>query len=314
MKPNSHLSFVIPTYNRAEFLDCCLSLIIPSAKKFNIEIYISDNFSGDNTREVVSRKSKEYPLVKYFCNLSNLGADENFRIALGLPRSDYIWLLGDTYQIKPESIDFLINFFLNEKFSADAIVFNVAKRVNNIINCDYFDRNKLLRDLGWHMTCMSSLVYSRRLILAANFDRYRNTNFIQTGIIFEYIENKDFFIKWVGDQSVFPILVKDVAKNSWQDRTFEIWMNKWSNFIFSLAPSYDLNVKLDCIKDHGLKSGLFSVKGLLFLRGEGILNLVTFWKFRYIFPLVIHSSILTVFLISLMPKFIPKIIKNIFHK
>ena len=123
MKPNSHLSIVIPTYNRAEFLDCCLGLIIPSAKKYNIEIYVSDNSSEDNTSAVVFRRVSEYSLIKYSCNSNNLGADKNFQIALGLPRSDYIWLLGDTYWIKSETIDFLIESFFNKKINADAIVF-----------------------------------------------------------------------------------------------------------------------------------------------------------------------------------------------
>ncbi len=311
MKPNSQLAFVIPTYNRADFLDCCLGLIIPSAKKYNIEIYISDNSSEDNTSEVISKRVSEYSLIKYSCNSKNLGADKNFQIALGLPKSDYIWLLGDTYWVREETIDFIIKSFSEEKIRSDAIIFNVNKRVSDIGSCDYFDKNKLLNELGWHMTCMSSLVYNRQLILAANFYRYRKTNFVQTGIIFEYIENKDFFIRWVSEYSVFPIVVENVVKNSWQDSTFEIWVDKWSNFIFSLPPSYDLSLKLSCIKDHGFKSGLFSIRGLLSLRGAGILNFGTFWRFKYNFPLVIYSPTFIIFLISILPKFIPKIMKYI---
>jgi glycosyltransferase involved in cell wall biosynthesis len=313
MTPNSHLSIVIPTYNRAEFLDRCLGLIIPSARKLNIEIYVSDNSSEDNTGAVVSRRISEYSLIKYSCNSNNLGADKNFQIALGLPVSDYIWLLGDTYWIESVTIDFFIESFLNKKNIPDAVIFNVNKRVIDIGSNDYFDKNKLLSELGWHMTCMSSLVYSRHLIMAANFDRYRKTNFIQTGIIFEYIENKDFFIRWVSEHSVFPLAVKGVVKNSWQDSTFEIWVDKWSNFIFSLPPSYEIGAKLKCIKDHGIKSGIFSLKSIVCLRVAGILKYSVYKKYSKLLPLAINYPVSIFMVISLTPIIILKYIIFVFR-
>jgi len=312
MKPNSNLTIVIPTYNRARYLDRCLELLIPSARKHNIAIYISDNASEDETESVFIKRRGEYPFIEYSRNTKNLGPDRNFELALNMPTTEYIWLLGDTYQIKPDSIEFMLNLIADKNSNFDVIVFNVAGRVKNIQSRTYREKNELLRDLGWHMTCLSSLVYKRKLIKGANFGRYRKTSFIQTGIVFEYIENREFFVLWEEGHSVLPIFLKGVVKESWQDSTFEIWVEKWTNFIFSLPPSYDVRSKLQCIKDHGLKSGLFSLRHLLALRASGILNLSVFKKYYYLFPTVIDSSLPVLFLISLTPKFFPKMMKRLF--
>ena len=58
MESNKQLSIVIPTYNRADFLDYSLKLHIPIVKKYNICIYISDNASTDNTKEVINKLVK----------------------------------------------------------------------------------------------------------------------------------------------------------------------------------------------------------------------------------------------------------------
>ena len=221
-KRSSHLSIVIPTYNRAKFLDRCLELLIPVVMKYNIAIYISDNSSKDNTKEVVDKRIKSYRFIEYQCNQDNLGADKNFELALKMPMTDYIWLLGDTYQIKTESVNFLMEILLGGSQDVNAFVFNVIGRVGDIPSISYSDKNKLLLDLGWHMTCMSSLVYARDLISSARFERYRDTNFIQTGIIFEFIENREFVIRWVSEHSIFPVVVDGVKKNSWQNKTFQI--------------------------------------------------------------------------------------------
>lgn len=311
---NSYLSIVIPTYNRAEFLDRCLELLVPAARMHNIAIYISDNYSEDNTKAIVNKRIEGYPFIEYHCNQENLGADKNFELALKIPKTDYIWLLGDTYQIQSNGINFLIPIILDKKSKFDAIVVNVDNRVKDIGGRDYVEKNELLIDLGWHMTCMSSLIYGKHLLDSANFDRYRETYFIQTGIILEFIEDKEFLIKWESGNSVLPIILDGVKKNSWQNRTFEVWVEKWSNFVFSLPPSYNIETKLRCIKSHGLKSGMFSVKGLLSLRASGILNPMVFRKFMCLFPWTINSSVPVIFAISFLPKIIPKAMRYVFHK
>jgi glycosyltransferase involved in cell wall biosynthesis len=309
MNSNTQLSIVIPTYNRADFLDYCLEVHIPLARAHNVQIFISDNASTDATKKVVEKWQVEYPLIRYHRNETNVGPDENFERALKYPKTEYVWLLGDAYQIPPEGIDSLFKIISKENQRYDAIVFNVENRVSDIAEQDYSNKNWLLSDLGWHMTCMSSLIYNTKIIANANFERYRKTNFIQTGVIFEYIENKEFLVHWKKSISVQPIVIEHIKKVSWQDRTFEIWTKNWINFIFSLPSSYELDTKLKCVTDHGIKSGLFSLKGLLNLRSNNCLNIKQYKKYSVYFPLTIKYSKFTILIIALLPISILRILK-----
>jgi glycosyltransferase involved in cell wall biosynthesis len=301
MTANKNLSIVIPTYNRADFLDRSLQVHIPLIKEKKIEIYISDNASTDNTSEVVNKWQLMYPFIHYFKNETNVGPDKNFELALKYPKTDYIWLLGDTNQIPVTGIEYVLNLINKKNTQHDVIVFNSHQRVIGIETKNYSDQNKLLSDLGWHMTLMSCLIYNSKLIADANFKKFHDTYFIQLGIILDYISGKKFNIHWATNQSIGSIILPNIIKNSWQQQTFHIWIEKWSDFIFSLPSTYKINAKLKCIKSHGIKSGLFSLSNLISLRKYNILNYKTYLKYYDLLPLTINHPRILILLITIFP-------------
>lgn len=106
------LTVVIPTYNRANDLKECLSYVIPQvmAHKDKVHIYISDNASTDNTKEVVKGIMADYPdIITYFCQKVNLTASPNFDDAVHRVNSEYVYMLSDDDFIVPECITFLLN-------------------------------------------------------------------------------------------------------------------------------------------------------------------------------------------------------------
>ena len=311
MSATPRLSIVIPTYNRADLLDLCFEVNIPLARAHKVEIFIFDNASTDATTEVVKRRMAEYPLIQYHRSGSNLGADGNFERALKYPQTEYIWLLGDTYQIPPEGIGYVLELISREERKLDALILNLSGRVPDIPQQEYSDHNKLLSDLGWHMTCMSCLVYSSKLISEANFKRYRNTNFLQTGILLEYVADGNFIIHWAAAISIQGISLKGIAKESWQDKTIEIWVKKWTNFIFSLPPVYELDIKLKCIKDHGIKTGILSLNAIKNLRRSNFFNHAIYKEYSHLFPLAIDCSKMAIFSVLLLPQSWLRLIKKI---
>jgi abequosyltransferase len=305
MKENKRLAIAIPTYNRAEYLDICLTYHIPILKQWAIPVFISDNGSTDHTKDIVKQHSSEYDLIHYYRNETTIGPDENFEKVLLYPKTEYIWLLGDTYRIPDQSIDAFLQYVV--KVAYDAVLFNVVDRVLNIEEQIYSDQNKLLADLGWHMTCLSTLVYSRNLLQNANFVRYRDTNFLQTGIIFEYLADKPFKVKWLPQHSVIGLKVTGVKKTSWESQTFEIWTKRWANFVFSLPPSYNLDSKLKCIMDHGKKSGIFTFSALKRLRKKNILNIKEYRRYSRYFPFTISIHRFFVRVIASLPRWFSRI-------
>jgi abequosyltransferase len=293
MKLSDELSIVIPTRNRAEYLELCLARLVPIAAEFGLNVRVFDNASIDDTPAVAKAWVARYEHLVYIRNESNLGADANFEKALKMPTSKFVWLLGDTYELTRHCIEHQLQLIASSGTKLDAVVYNVLGRVDSIESKEYQDADALLAELGWHMTCMSALVFSSRLLAQANFARYRGTNFLQTGIIFESIADRDFCVAWVDSPSVLGISIPGCVKSSWQDKTFEIWVDHWVAFILSLPPSYSLTAKLGCIKSHGTRSRIFSPRNLLRLRQTGIFT-----------PSVLRSKRLGVALSMAAPKWL----------
>lgn len=309
MEVNKQLSIVIPTYNRADFLDYSLEVHIPMIREYNIEICIFDNASTDNTEEVVSKWIKEYEFLSYHKNETNIGPDANFEKALKMTNADYIWLLSDTYKIPSNSIEYILKIMEEQISIYDMFVLNLDNKLN-IESQNYTNQNNLLNGLGAIMTCAAINIYKKELINDADFKRYFKTNFIQTGIIFEYISTKDFKVKWIQEHSITSLNNPKLKKTNWShtSKAFEIGCEDWTNFIMSLPPMYKLENKMKCIMDFGKVSGLFTFKNLILLRMNGLLNIEIFNKYKEIFPFTINYSLWLIFIISLTPKIIFKMI------
>jgi glycosyltransferase involved in cell wall biosynthesis len=281
--PNQKLAITIPTYNRAELLECSLATHVPIMSQYSIPIYISDNASSDSTKEVVEKWQQVYPLVHYHRNNENLGLDKNFEIALKMPNSDYVWLLGDGYKLTSDCVERVIDEVEKESIY-DCVVVNLDNKISIPSNI-YNSRNNLLEELSGLMSCLSCLVFSKELISEANFSRYYNSYFIQTGIIFDYIENRSFSVCWIGDVSVEELICTRLRKINWSysDRVLEIGVEAWANLVFSLGPMYMLSSKLNATRFFGDVSGLLTYKGIFVRRSHGAITYQSVKKHRRAF-------------------------------
>ena len=110
------ISVIIPTKNRANYL----AHTIESALNQNYddyEIIISDNFSNDNTKDIVEKfKSKK---IKYYKSEKELSRTESWNFALSKANGDYITFLGDDDSLCKNSITLLDKILF--KFNVDVI-------------------------------------------------------------------------------------------------------------------------------------------------------------------------------------------------
>ena len=106
------ISFCIPTYNRAKYIDRCLNEISKISHR-NIEIIVSDNCSSDDTSEIVGRRSNLDTRIKYHRNEYNLGQTGNVAKCFELSRGKYIYITSD---------EDLINLEFFENISNDLII------------------------------------------------------------------------------------------------------------------------------------------------------------------------------------------------
>lgn len=97
------LTIAIPTYNRANLLNNCLSTL---AQEFGdnseIEIIVSNNASTDNTLAVIEQQRIDnFSQIRYFENSENLGPDRNITRCFREAKGKYVWIFSDDDLILP---------------------------------------------------------------------------------------------------------------------------------------------------------------------------------------------------------------------
>jgi glycosyltransferase involved in cell wall biosynthesis len=119
------LSIVIPTYNRADFLERCLSSVVAS-KDSRVEIVVSDNCSPDHTEKTA--RSFTDPRIRYFRQPENIGAVRNFRFLAGEAKGEYIFYLTDDDFVLTGGIEKVLDFITSSQpdgFKCGLLVYQI---------------------------------------------------------------------------------------------------------------------------------------------------------------------------------------------
>jgi len=100
------LSICVPTYNRANRLRLMLQAALPQVAEYadKVELWVSDNASADETRQVVEEARALGPL-NYSRNETNVGLVSNvIKLATELARGEFVWVLGDDDLLRPGAL------------------------------------------------------------------------------------------------------------------------------------------------------------------------------------------------------------------
>jgi glycosyltransferase involved in cell wall biosynthesis len=91
------VSVGIPTYNRAASLERAVRSALAQTHS-NIEVFVCDDASADDTPATLARLAAEDPRVRFERNEQNLGHEGNFAKVARLARGDYfMWLSDDDH-------------------------------------------------------------------------------------------------------------------------------------------------------------------------------------------------------------------------
>ncbi|MEK5059465.1 hypothetical protein BK126_21445 [Paenibacillus sp. FSL H7-0326] len=99
------IAVIIASYNYGNFLIEAVESVLRQTRKPD-EIWISDDFSTDNTEEIAKSYVKRFSgYIKYNRNEENLGIVEHFNKAVSLTSSDYICFLGADNRFRSDYIE-----------------------------------------------------------------------------------------------------------------------------------------------------------------------------------------------------------------
>lgn len=90
------VSFCVPTYNRARYLDSLLGMFAQQLADFpfSYEVFVSDNASTDDTPQVLARHADTLPL-RYVCHKVNRGRADNWQYVMSNARGTYLVYVAD---------------------------------------------------------------------------------------------------------------------------------------------------------------------------------------------------------------------------
>ena len=98
------ISVIIPTRERSETLYHTIKTAL-NQNTTSCEIVISDNYSNDNTEEVV--RSFDDKRIKYVNTGKRLSMSDNWEFALSHAKGEYIIYIGDDDACMPQGLDYL---------------------------------------------------------------------------------------------------------------------------------------------------------------------------------------------------------------
>lgn len=174
------LSICIPTWNRAPFLKESLSRLLKeyeTVDKDDVEIFVSDNCSDDDTKEVVLDYIKCGFLISYNRNQENKGAAENFLICMRQAKGKYILLLGDDDFLCENSLSYILNLIRNKDYGLIHICKYPRERKEYWV---YDNAESFLKKVSYWITFMSGNIFRKDIVdQIDNPERYIPTRLLQ---------------------------------------------------------------------------------------------------------------------------------------
>ena len=105
MKDN--LSIVIVNYNSGKYLHDCLTSVFESKKELDLDIWVVDSCSSDNSIEYAK---KDFPNIRYILNLENIGFTKSNNQALREISNEYILILNPDTKVLPGTLSKMVKF------------------------------------------------------------------------------------------------------------------------------------------------------------------------------------------------------------
>ena len=152
------LSIIIPTYNSADTLSKTLESIIEQ-NFLDIECWLIDGSSTDNTLNIIKEFNTKYKFIKYISE-PDKGIYDSMNKGIALAKGDYLYFMGsdDTFQNSNTLNDFMLLDFIG---NADFIYGDVVFKHSKIRYGEEKNYLKLIKNL--ENICHQSIFYSKNL-------------------------------------------------------------------------------------------------------------------------------------------------------
>jgi len=129
MQDKSLVTIICLCYNHEKFVVESLMSTLNQDYPF-IEVIVVDDFSTDNSREIIQNWLVDYPQIQFIKNETNLGSTKSFNKALKLAKGDYIIDLACDDLLLPNCVSLQIKAFQESQFKNLAVVYGNAELIS----------------------------------------------------------------------------------------------------------------------------------------------------------------------------------------
>jgi glycosyltransferase involved in cell wall biosynthesis len=125
------LSVCLITYNQARYVAQAIEGVLMQKVDFDWELIIADDFSTDETREILLKYKEENPaLIHLILQEKNVGPAKNWNDLITAPRGKYIaYFEGDDYWTDPNKLQRQVDFL--EAHTECSICFHKVKTIDD---------------------------------------------------------------------------------------------------------------------------------------------------------------------------------------
>ena len=142
------ITVICISYNQEKYIRQTLEGVIMQKTDFDFEVIISDDYSTDNTANIIREYEKKYPdIFRIFYHDKNMGSINNFIFALSRTKSKYVALCeGDDYWTDPYKLQKQVDFL--EAHPDYSICFHPVRVIyeNNPDKTEVFPTKKILKN------------------------------------------------------------------------------------------------------------------------------------------------------------------------
>jgi glycosyltransferase involved in cell wall biosynthesis len=239
------LGICIPTYNRPDQFERCLTSVILSAKNFNVPIFISDNASNASNKQVVTKLRSHYPHIFYSQNSCNIGAERNIIQVARSCNAEFCWLLGDDDRMEIAAVKYVLNVLNNIDDSISFVFANYCRVDASVSKVLHEKSLPLEHDLimeaeeffmhyGPAMSFIGSCIFRRDLLDRTTPETYYDTQYVHVGTIMEGIVDQKVYIC---SESLVRCRIGNAGVTTWYEDYWKV-VQGWDALVDKLADFY----------------------------------------------------------------------------
>jgi glycosyltransferase involved in cell wall biosynthesis len=271
---NIRLSICIATRNRAAFIGETLDSLIAQATE-EVEIIIVDGASTDNTEVVVRQYQERFPRLRYQRLSANGGFDQDYSRTVELAQGEYCWLMTDDDTFKPNAIETVLHHSQqgygliivnaeNRTVDQSVVIHEQRLRIDGDRIYQPTESEALFVDVGYHLTYIGGVVIKRALWNARAKEPYYGTWFVHFGVIFQQPLPEPTLVL------AEPLINGRIGNISWSARSFEIWMFRWPELVWSMPFPHHAKAQITPLAPWR------NLKAVLIHRGDGSYSLTEY--------------------------------------